>query len=73
MKSQYKGVIFDTSKHHGRDRLENKWVARCKVFGQQNKGGRSSRHATEREAAIAYDKMLIELGRKPVNILKPKL
>jgi len=29
--------------------------------------------ATEREAAIAVDKKMIELGRKPVNILKPKL
>ena len=27
---------------------------------------------TEREAAIAYDKHMIKMGRSPVNILKPK-
>ena len=27
---------------------------------------------SEREAAIAYDKMRIEIGKKPINILKPK-
>ena len=33
----------------------------------------SSRFATEREAAIAYDTKVLELGLdKPLNILKPK-
>jgi hypothetical protein len=29
--------------------------------------------ATNREAAIAVDKILISLGFEPVNILKPKV
>lgn len=28
--------------------------------------------SSEREAAIAYDKKMLELGKQPVNILKPK-
>lgn len=34
---------------------------------------RSKRYVTEREAAIAYDLKMIELGKEPVNILKPRL
>lgn len=35
--------------------------------------GHRNYHATEREAAIDYDKRLIRDGKKPVNILKPVL
>ena len=34
--------------------------------------GKSKVFETEREAALYVDKNLIEKGKKPVNILKPK-
>lgn len=43
---------------------KKEWVARV--------GGKSRACMTEREAAIEVDKMLIALGKKPVNILKPQ-
>lgn len=45
-------------------------------FGAQivrnGKNYKSRLYDTEREAALWYDKKLIEFGEQPVNILKPK-
>lgn len=65
--SHYKGVVFSIRKLHGRD--YPKWQASCRL--SDNKRW-NSYHDTEREAAIAYDKKRIELGKDPVNVLKPK-
>lgn len=65
--SKYFGVSLNKSKAHGREKI--RWQATinigCGVQWTVNK-------PTEREAALAVDVKLIELGRQPVNILKPK-
>lgn len=52
----YKGV------YHRRDGNREYWYMRTSENSRTCK--------TEREAAIAYDKHLIENGKEPVNILK---
>lgn len=66
--SKYKGVSF-RAKAGGRT-AKKPWVAKCTL----KDGSRwvSPYRETEREAAIDYDKKLIEQGKPPVNILKPK-
>lgn len=70
--SKYKGV---SKLVHGDSSYEkhNKkpWRATLAIKGEFSKQWFSSYCKTEREAAIAYDKKMIELGRPPVNILKP--
>lgn len=63
--SKYKGIYYDLAGVRNCYRWQAsktfkgiKWRKDCK---------------TEREAAIAYDKKLIELGLEPVNILKRKV
>jgi hypothetical protein len=50
------------------------WLARFGVWDKlsQSQTWRSKCFATEREAALQVDKWLIELGKPPVNILKPR-
>lgn len=65
--SEYVGICFTRNSEYHRNgrKPANHWRATRgrKVIGY---------FATEREAAIAYDKHLISIGKKPVNILKPK-
>ena len=61
-KSKYKGV--SASKSRGGQYLI--WRA-CKQYKGVKK---YSDHSTERAAALAYDKILLEFGLEPVNILK---
>lgn len=65
--SQYKYVSFNKTITHGR-KVE-RWRAALNVSAGQVW---ACFKTTEREAALAVDKKLIELGREPVNILKPK-
>jgi photosystem II stability/assembly factor-like uncharacterized protein len=67
MTSQYYGVHICTAKVHGRP--SKIWIAKITDRGTTWR----RKCANEREAAISVDKRLIELGRAPVNILKPKL
>lgn len=66
--SDYKGVtkMTDNTSSRGKTRHKNKgdW---CAVHLRW----KSNYLKTEREAALAYDKKMIELGKPPVNILKP--
>jgi hypothetical protein len=64
--SIYKGVMYARK---GRWDKKYTWFAVCVIRGIVNW---RSVHETEREAAIAYDKKMIELGKEPVNILKRK-
>lgn len=65
---KYKGV-----RSRNRDRNGNK-VLKYYASISTNALKWYGRHRnTEREAAIDYDIKLIELGKNPVNILKPKL
>ena len=57
--SNYKGVSL--KKVNG----IHKWICRYKT--------EETRHDTEREAAVNYDKKLIKAGKKPVNVLKRKI
>ena len=56
-------------------------VSKVRINGKQERWqmskrikGKEHRHKfkTEKEAAFAYDKLLIENGMSPVNILNPK-
>ena len=72
------------SKYHGVTKLERPKGSRSKIEAREITPWRATlRHngekwgsqyfATEREAAIAYDTKVLELGLdKPLNILKPK-
>ena len=64
MKSKYKGVHLN-KKYSGFKRL---WAARYN--GGEYRWTKCC--MTEREAALAYDIKMIELGKEPVNILKQK-
>lgn len=67
MTSQYRGVSFKTQGRNGRK--VQMWIASTTL-----KGGISwwCYANSEREAAIAYDRKMIEIGKEPVNILKRK-
>ena len=80
MKSRYKYVKYMPTSYvntkAGLKRWEElPWIAQVSlhhpIFGTQRLGA-SKRFATEREAAIHVDKVFLEHGRAPVNILKPK-
>jgi len=61
--SEYKGVSMI--------RVEGKYL--WLMSGMHNGQRFVCRCETERSAAVAYDRKMLELGKKPVNILKPKL
>lgn len=61
-KSIYKGVYANVVNNN-----RAMWAARKK----HKYVSKISHHETEREAAIAYDRMCIDFGLPPVNILKP--
>ena len=63
-KSKYKGVVFSNTNRS----YTNKWVAQ--YFAGEYRWAKCC--MTEREAALAYDIKMIELGKEPVNILKQK-
>lgn len=66
--SKYKGVSIVETKCHG------KYVIRYQAAMKLSNGFRwISHHENEIAAAKAYDIKLIEIGKKPVNILKPSL
>ena len=65
MKSKYKGVYHPTPRVIGRN---NEWRARIVIKGIKY----DSYYATEKEAAIAIDKILLRHGKEAVNILKRK-
>jgi len=62
-KSHYKGV----SKIMSKDGKEG-WLSTGMVNGLRF----VSKHSTEREAALNFDKKMIECGKNPVNILIKK-
>lgn len=64
MKSKYKGVYY--TKNRSSSNAKDVWKAALTYNNVMWQNG----YPTEREAAIAYDKKLIELGQEPVNILK---
>lgn len=63
--SMYKGVTKRKKKSSGDNRI---WQAHLLLEDGKNW---NSYHEEERAAAIAYDRKLLELGKPPVNILKP--
>jgi hypothetical protein len=62
-RSKYKGVFM--RRDHGK---YDSWYYSKMINYRRYQGN----YDTEREAAIAYDMALIENGKQPVNILKPK-
>lgn len=66
--SKYKFVHLRTKVHLNFGRWKGKWVASL----EHDHGKWRAYFETEREAALAVDKKLIELGEEPVNILKRK-
>jgi len=69
MKSKYKGVYCTRNPRRSKLATETPllWGARY-TYPDGKMWSRNTK--TEREAAIAYDKKMIEIGREPVNILK---
>ena len=68
--SKYKGVSKRVCSNSTHEKTNNSpWQALFSLKGVRWK----STWATEREAALAYDMKMIELGLPPVNILKPKI
>ena len=68
MNSEYYGVSKNTA-------FKKKWDAdrpwRGSVTNHTLGTNVSRQFATEREAALFVDKVLISMGKEPVNILKP--
>lgn len=70
--SEYKGVYKATvygSKSNRKYNEEFPYYARLGIKGVKWRG---PQRATEKEAAIDYDKRLISIGMEPVNVLKRK-
>jgi hypothetical protein len=73
-RSKYKGVycllkVNEKTTYRAARHGDKPWRAQHRYKGVRWNGkGRS----TEREAALDYDKRMIELGLEPVNILKQK-
>lgn len=63
MKSKYSNVYAPTPRQIGRIR---EWRARIRINGVVYDGY----YKTEKDAAIAIDKILIRNGKPPINILK---
>lgn len=65
MKSRYKNVYAPNPRHY---RKRNQWRYRIRIDGVIY-----DRYAkTEKQAALAIDKILIRHKKEPVNILKSK-
>lgn len=64
VKSKYFGVSGHSSSNTN-DEENVKWFISLSGYGK-------NRYNTEKECAIAVDKILIEKGKEPVNILKRK-
>lgn len=65
--SDYKGVAKSWGKNQ-KGKNKTYWVAL-----HTHRGATWRKHCeTEREAALAYDKRMIDLGLEPVNVLKRK-
>lgn len=69
MKSKYKGISHQRSHVKSEHLKDGVWYATKIVKGKKYK---SPGFKEERDAALAYDKILISLGLEPVNILKRK-
>ena len=65
MKSRYSNVYAPNPRHY---RKRNQWRGRIRIDGVVYDGY----YHTEKEAAIAIDKILLKHGKKAVNILKRK-
>lgn len=65
MKSRYKNVYAPNPRHY---RKKDQWRGRIRIDGIVYDGY----YHTEKEAAIAIDKILLKHGKKAVNILKRK-
>ena len=61
---KYRGVSLEK---YNKKNLKEIWVAKITIKGKVIQ----QVCASEREAAIAYDKMRLKHGLKPKNILKP--
>lgn len=69
--SKYKGVSYINSRSNGKDIIG--WTAAIdNLNGRMWRKHTGNTDKSEREAAIAYDMKMIELGKEPVNILKRK-
>lgn len=63
--SKYKGVYKWRKKNQ-----KEAWIAR--YYNYDTKGMKYiGKYNTERDAALAYDRKMISMGKSPVNILKP--
>lgn len=69
IKSKYTGVSYLWM----RTQKKSKWYANHKFKGEKVGHGFPFTDEGERQAAICYDKMRLEAGLDPVNILKRKL
>lgn len=63
MKARYRNVYAPNPRHY---RKKDQWRGRIVINGVTYDGY----YKTEKEAAIAIDKLLIKHGKSPVNILK---
>jgi hypothetical protein len=68
MKSiNYKGVYYSPPTDDFKYRKTKKfWTMKCNHKGHAY----CSVHETEKGAALAYDKLMIQLGKEPINVLK---
>ncbi len=66
MKSNYQGVKYIANPKSVKSK---RWEARM----MHNGVIKTTTHYEEKEAAKAYDMMLIRIGKEPVNVLKRKL
>ena len=71
MKSKYKFVFYRNIINCKFDRESGKWSGKVYIDNYRTK--QKSFFKTEREAALWVDKVLLENGKEPVNILKRKL
>ena len=75
--SQYRGVVKIKTRpdtHWKSAREKKPWEANISISDQVgNRRYKSKSFETEREAALQYDKWVLELQlKRPLNILKPK-
>lgn len=75
--SKYRGVCYAPIRSGNMGTIrwsqDHPWTAAIRFGGSASKRSKKKLFATEREAAIQYDKWVLELGLdRPLNILKPK-
>lgn len=68
-KSKYKGITAYQLSTRSADRQDIYWQAQKSYKGEKKQ---KNYIKTEREAALAYDKMCLSFGLEPVNILVRK-